>query len=161
VGKTRAPGQTGMFDVPPYTIMSTIPRPGLKVDYEKREISFDWRRMYSVFFREAEHMKRLWAPLASLVPGSWYTLGLLLIILLHFRRKIVKLFTGKYVVFESGNGTRITSVGITWMICLMRVRRNVPEIWLLLHVALFGMNLEITGRRKMIQKVEGKKRKEI
>ena len=106
-------------------------------------------------------MKRLWAPLASLVPGSWYTLGLLLIILLHFRRKTVKLFIGKYVVFKSRNGTRITSVGITWMICLMRVRRNVPEIWLLLHVALLGMNLEITGRRKMIQKVEGKKRREI
>ena len=32
---------------------------------------------------------------------------------------------------------------------------------LLLHVTLPGMNLEITGRRKMIQKVEGKKRKEI
>lgn len=73
-------------------------------------------------------MKRLWAPLASLVPGSWYTLGLLLIILLHFRRKTLKLFTGKYIVFKSRNGTGITSVGITWMICLMRARRNVPEI---------------------------------
>lgn len=56
----------GRFDVPPYTItvrhdVNDTELPGLKVDYEKREISFDWRRMYSVFFREAEHMKRLWA----------------------------------------------------------------------------------------------------
>ena len=54
------------FDVPPYTItvrhdVNNTELPGLKVDYEKREISFDWRRMYSVFFHEAEHMKRLWA----------------------------------------------------------------------------------------------------
>ena len=99
-------------------------------------------------------MKRLWAPLASLVSGSWYTLGLLLIILPYFRRENVKLFAEKYIVFGSRNGTRIVSVGITPMICLVRMRQNVSEIWLQLHVALLGMNLAMTGRRKMIQKVE-------
>lgn len=73
----------------------------------------------------------------------------------------VKLFAGKYVVFGSRNDTRVTSVGITPMICLVRMRRNVSEIWLLPHVALLGVNLAMTGRRKMIQKVEEKKRKEI
>ena len=94
-GKMRAPRQTGRFDVQLYTItvrhnVNNTEPPGLQVDYEKREISFDWRRMYSLFFREAEHMKRLWVPLVTLVPGSWYILGLLLIILPYFRSKNVK-----------------------------------------------------------------------
>lgn len=72
----------------------------------------------------------------------------------------MKLFAGKYVIFGSRNGTRITSVGITLMVCLVRMRRNVLEIWLLLHVAL-PMNLAMAGGRKIIQKVKEKKRKEI
>ena len=45
-GKDEGAGQTGRFDVPPYTItvrhdVNDTELPGLKVDYEKREISFD------------------------------------------------------------------------------------------------------------------------
>ena len=133
--------------------------PGLKVDYEKREIFRLAKNVFGVLPRGRAYETVMSASCKS---RSWelvYTRPFADHITL-FQAQNVKLFAGKYVVFGSRNGTKITLVGITLMICLVRMRRNVSEIWLLLHVALL-MNLAMTGRGKITQKVEEKKREEI
>ncbi|KAF2816159.1 uncharacterized protein BDZ99DRAFT_566020 [Mytilinidion resinicola] len=56
------PKELGRVDQPPYMIrvrrdLNDTEIPGLEIDYEKREVSFDWRAMYSMFFREEEYVE--------------------------------------------------------------------------------------------------------
>ncbi|GME65408.1 hypothetical protein GTA08_BOTSDO02129 [Neofusicoccum parvum] len=51
-------------DLPPYTvavrqIVNDTELPGLEIDYERREISFDWRAMFDMFFGEEQHAMNL------------------------------------------------------------------------------------------------------
>jgi len=57
------PNELGRTDQPPYSIrvrrdMNDTEIPGLEIDYEKREISFDWRGMYNMFYREENYVDR-------------------------------------------------------------------------------------------------------
>lgn len=49
--------------LPPYTIkvrrsINDTDIPGLEINYEAREISFEWTTMYDLFFREEEYVRR-------------------------------------------------------------------------------------------------------
>ncbi|KAL1627443.1 hypothetical protein SLS54_002368 [Diplodia seriata] len=44
--------------------------PELRVDYEKREISFDWRRMLDEFFGEEAYARRRLEEMVRLLPPS-------------------------------------------------------------------------------------------
>ncbi|KAH7057252.1 hypothetical protein B0J12DRAFT_738049 [Macrophomina phaseolina] len=65
----------GRIDLPPYTVavrqvVNDSELPGLEVDYERREVSFDWRGMFDMLFGEEMYAMRLNYATRKLPGGS-------------------------------------------------------------------------------------------